>query len=136
MPTDIGYRPHLPTKHTSSKLATTSRERHSRLQGCTVPHARTDGNWRELGTEHTAAQPFPWRGPGGAEPILEPHCSHREFPKRSDSLRHSSLLATTSQAAWNSLRTDHSNVLSSHEDQVCHTNPPSVQENTNFTTKR
>lgn len=76
------------------------------LQGspCPVKGLTTaEASW-ELNTQQH--HPFLGGSREAQNPSWSPHCSHREFPKCSDSLWHSSLLATTSQVAQNSLRAD------------------------------
>lgn len=146
MPTDLGYgpssrpnplpaRPPTENRRQASKLATTSGERHSTPPRLTAPCARTDHSQGELGTEHTAHHPFL----GGSRKVQNPSWSPPAATGSSLSARTACGPAASSPPppTWPGILSAliHSNVLSNQEDQVCHINPPSVQNNTDFTTK-
>ena len=140
-PTDIGYRPQLHTKHTSSKLA----------------HFQTGNDFRRAPLHASKAAPCPMQGLIATGESWELNTQqHNPFlggPRRCTTNPGAPAAATgSSQGARTACGTAassppppkrpgipsilmHSNVLSSQEDQVCHINPPSVQKNTNFTTK-
>lgn len=143
MPTDIGYRPHLHIKHTSSKLAHFQAGNDfrraplhaSKAATCPVQGLIATGESWELNTQqHNTCLAGSGSGRCRANPGAPAAATGSSQSARTACSTAASSPPPPKRPGILSILT-HSNVLSSQEDQVCHINPPSVQKNTNFTTK-